>query len=157
MGVLASLGFLIPFMVGHPQILVGILVNAFLIRCALTLPSNRVWPVVFSPVLGVLVRGILFGPLTLYVLFMAPFIWAGNLAIIYGFKNGLMRGLNYGVTLLLSAALKSALIFAPAYVLASFGLIPEILLMPLGVMQFATAISGGTIVYGLFRAHQAVG
>ena len=79
---LAFLGFAIPFTFGHPQLLVGVLVNALLVWSSLRLPLKMTLPVVFTPVLGVLARGLLFGPFTSYLALMAPFIWIGNLILV---------------------------------------------------------------------------
>ena len=59
--------FFTPFFIGHPQIFVGIVVNAALITAALNLKGYRILPVIILPSLGALSRGILFGPLSKFL------------------------------------------------------------------------------------------
>ncbi|MBM3309224.1 MAG: hypothetical protein FJY77_03130 [Candidatus Altiarchaeales archaeon] len=148
---LAFLGFLIPFVFGHPQLLVGALVNAFLIRSALSLKSFKAIPIIFTPTLGVLARGILFGPFTVFIVYMMPFIWVGNYIIVQAFKVKLKHRLNYGLTLLAGSLLKAGFLYTTAFVFYSLGFIPQVFLTAMGVMQFTTAILGGVLVYLLLR------
>jgi len=150
MAVLGFLGFLIPFVFGHPQFFVGAVVNALLIRSALTLPMRKLLPVAVAPSLGALARGVLFGPFTVYLIVLAPFIWAGNLLLIRVFQSRL-RGISYGVTLLTGSLAKAGLLYAAAYSLYSLGLIPEVLLPSMGLMQFSTAVAGGFALYLFLR------
>jgi len=152
--VLSFLGFLIPFVFGHPQLLVGALVNAFLIRSALSLPSRKALLVVFTPTLGVLARGLLFGPFTAFIILMMPFIWIGNYILIHAFKVKLKHKVNYGLTLLAGSALKAGFLYATAFALYSAGLIPQVLLLAMGSMQFTTAVFGGILVYLLLRVER---
>ena len=146
--VLGFLGFLIPFTFGHPQLLVGIIVNAFLIRSALTLPSYKTIPVILAPAVGALARGLVLGPFTFFLVYMLPFIWAGNYILVYAFKLKLKHNFNYALTLLMASALKAGFLYAAAFVLYSINLIPQALLPAMGSMQFATAILGGIAAYG---------
>ena len=147
---LSALGFLIPFTVGHPQMIVGVLVNAFIIRAALTLPRDKALPIVFTPTLGVVARGLLFGPLTAYVIFMMPFIWVGNFILLWGFS----QRTHYTLTLILSSAVKACFLYGSAYVLFSQGIVPEIFLTTMGIFQYATALAGGIVAYGEFKAEK---
>ncbi|MFH1055631.1 MAG: hypothetical protein V1744_06020 [Candidatus Altiarchaeota archaeon] len=147
---LAALGFLLPFTVGHPQILVGVLVNAFIIRAALTLPEHKALLVVFTPVLGALARGLLFGPFTLFLVYMVPFIWAGNYILMKAFR---VRG-NYFLRLGVGSVAKTGLLFGSAYALYSTGLLPALMLSAMGVMQLTTAIAGGILAYGELKAER---
>jgi hypothetical protein len=144
---LGFLGFIIPLSIGHPQLLVGVAVNALLIRSALSLPSYRTLPIVFTPTLGVLARGILFGPFTVFLVFMMPFIWAGNYLLIYAFKAKLKYNYNYGLTLILASAAKAGMLYSAAVALHAANIIPEVFLSAMGLMQFTTAIIGGIIAY----------
>lgn len=146
--VLSFFAFLVPFTMGHPQLLVGVLVNALIIRAALTLPASRALPVVFAPSFGVLARGVLFGPFTLYVAYMMPFIWAGNMVLFYAF-NRMKTG--YFKALAVSSLAKTLVILTPAYLLYSVGMLPQVLLAGFGVIQLVTALVGGILAYASFR------
>ena len=146
--VLGFLGFLIPFTFGHPQLLVGVIVNAFLIRSALTLPSYKTIPVILAPAVGAVARGMVLGPFTLFLVYMLPFIWAGNYLLVYAFKLKLKHRLNYGLTLFTASALKAGFLYAAAVVLYSADIIPQALLPAMGAMQFSTAMLGGIAAYG---------
>jgi hypothetical protein len=151
---LGLLGFMLPFALGTPQILIGILVNALIIRSALSLPSYKALPVIFTPSIGAIAQGALFGPLNLFLIFMMPFIWSGNLILLYAFKAKIAHGYNYLLTLLAGSAAKAGFLFAAAYVLYSASIIPAVFLSSMGVMQFATALMGGILVYTQLRAEK---
>jgi hypothetical protein len=142
---LSAMGFLVPFITGHPQILVGVLVNAFIIRAALTLPHNKALPVVFTPVLGALARGILFGPFTVFVVFMVPFIWMGNYILLWAFQ----RKHSFLPTLGAASLAKAGLLYGSAYVMYSAGILPALFLDTMGVFQLATALAGGLALWTL--------
>jgi len=145
---LAFLGFMIPLFLGHPQILVGVTVNAFLIRAALSLPEKKALAVVFSPALGAISRGILFGPFTIFLVYLLPFIWAGNYLLVRAFKYKIKHSLNYGLTLLGGSILKAAFLYTAAYILYSAGILPKLFLVAMGSLQFTTAVLGGLLAYG---------
>lgn len=145
---LATLGFLLSFTVGHPQLLVGVLVNALIIRAALSLPRHRGLPVVFTPVFGAIFRGVIFGPWTIVLVYLAPFIWAGNYVVYRAFREGMGR---YFAVLLLSSLTKAGLIYSGAYILHAIGLVPGFMLYSMGVIQFVTALIGGIIAWSSLR------
>jgi hypothetical protein len=149
---LSALGFLIPVLFGHPQILVGVLVNAFIVRAAMSLPLKRALPVVFTPVLGAIARGLLFGPLTVYLVLMAPFIWAGNLILLWAFSGRRMQDSGFVLRLGASSIAKAGLIYSGAFILFNAGLVPAALLPAMGVLQLSTALAGGLVAYGSLKA-----
>jgi len=141
--------FFLPLFIGHPQILVGIIVNSLLIVAALNLKGYKLLPVIIAPALGVLGRGALFGPFTVYLLYMIPFIWIGNTILVYSFKWLRLRlKKNYFLTLLLGSLFKSGFLFLSALVLYSLGIVPVVFLTAMGIIQLITAFSGGVIAYG---------
>ena len=79
--------FFVPFLLGHPQLLVGTVVNASLILAALNLKSYKLLPIIMIPSLGVLTKGLIFGPFTIFLVYMIPFIWIGNTILVYCFKK----------------------------------------------------------------------
>lgn len=154
MAVLGLLGFMLPFAIGHPQIVVGALVNALIIRAALSLPSYKTLPVIVSPAVGAIAQGALFGPLNMFLVYLMPFIWIGNYILLYAFKMKIANGYNYFLTLLTGAAGKAAFLFSAAYLLYSASVIPAVFLTAMGIMQFTTALLGGVLVYAQIKAEK---
>jgi hypothetical protein len=149
MAAYSILSFFVPFLLGHPQLLVGALVNAFLISAALNLKGYKLLPVIMMPCLGVLTAGIIFGPLSMFLVYFIPFIWIGNSILVFAFKYfRLYRKYNYIVTLVLGTAMKSAFLFLSAVVLYSLGIVPVMFLTAMGLIQVTTALIGGAAAYG---------
>ena len=149
--------FFLPFLVGHPQIVVGVLVNTLLITSALNIKGYKLLPVIISPALGALSRGILFGPFTVFLLYMIPFIWIGNSILVYAFKwINLDKKVNYWVTLLMGAVVKAGFLFVVAYLLVSMKILPALFLTTMGIFQFYTAILGGIIAFGFQKAKKKI-
>ena len=115
------ISFFLPLMVGHPQIIVGIIVNAMLITSALNIKGYKIIPVIIAPALGALSRGILFGPFTVFLVYMIPFIWIGNSVLVFTFKAlNLNKKLNYWITLLVGSMTKALFLFSIAFILSVF-------------------------------------
>ncbi len=150
MTVYTMFSFLLPIVLSHPQIVVGIAVNAMLVLAGLNLKGYRLLPVIIAPSLGALSGAALFGPFTHHLLYLAPFIWAGNAVLVLSFKLfRLNKGWNYWVTLGAGSALKSGFLFLSALLLYSLGIIPAMFLTAMGIMQLITAVCGGTGAYAL--------
>jgi len=147
---LAGLAFMLPFSLGDGQSVTGVLVNTALFVAAGVLPKSRIWPVVVLPSLGVLARGVVFGPLTVFLFYLVPFIWVGNLLLVYSFawwreKAGFLPGVVG------SALLKAMWLFLAANLLVGTGLVPIFFLGAMGVYQLLTALAGGVIAWLLLR------
>ncbi len=148
--------FFIPLFIGHPQLVVGIIINTLLISSALSLKGYRLLPVIIMPGLGALSRGILFGPFTVYLLYLIPFIWLGNALLVFAFKYfKLNKKINYWITLLIGITLKSGFLFLAALALFKLGIIPAIFLAAMGITQLITAFCGGVAAFGYekIRSH----
>ena len=144
------LSFFIPFLLGHPQYLVGIIVNACLIAGALNLRGYKLLPVILLPSLGVLTAGLIFGPLSIFLVYFIPFIWLGNAILVFSFKYfKLQKQKNYLLTLIIGTALKSGFLFLSAVVLYALGVVPVMFLTAMGLIQVVTALGGGAAAYGL--------
>lgn len=150
---LSFLSFSIPFFLGHPQWLVGITVNACLFLAAIFLPKKFILPLIIFPGFGVLCRGIIFGPLTIFLVYFLPFIWLANLALILVFK-ALFPHLNYFFSLFFAAAAKFLFLFIVANVYFEFSLVPKIFLQLMGINQFLTALAGGIISWLIFNFYE---
>ncbi len=142
------LGFFIPLFFSHPQIITGALVNAFLILSALHFKGYKSLYLVFIPSIAALLRGVLFGPFTVFLVYMLPFIWIGNAILVLVFKKMfVVERRNYWLTLAIGGLLKAGFLFIMAYILFSFSLVPKLFLTAFGIMQFITACLGGAVAY----------
>lgn len=149
--------FFLPLFIGHPQIVVGVVVNTLLIMSALNMQKYKLLPVIILPSLGALSRGALFGPFTIYLVYMIPSIWLGNFIIVYLFKLlYLNKKINYFVTLVAAASLKALFLFLTAFILFKLNVIPVMFLTAMGIMQFTTAFSAGFFAFGVSKVQKLV-
>lgn len=136
--------FLLPFVLGHPQLLVGSVVNCVLVLAALNIRGWKLVPIIMFPSIGVLSAGVLFGTASIALLYLMPFIWLGNAILVFGIKElQLHRKFNPALSLLAAAVAKTVFLFLSAFVLVSFGAIPALFLASMGMLQLQTALIGG--------------
>jgi hypothetical protein len=145
MTILSAIALLTPIFLKHPQILVGIIINALLIKGAFSLKKYQILPLIILPSIGVVLSGYLFGGLTKFVFYMIPAIWAGNAILVHVFKTRAKR--NYFETLVLGSLVKTAFLFSLAFLMYKLSLIPKPLVIAMGYMQFITAMIGGLVVF----------
>lgn len=151
--VYSAVCFFLPLLIGHPQLVVGIAVNALLITSALNLKGYKLLPVIIMPTLGALAGSILFGPFTIYLIYLIPFIWLGNSILVMSFKLiKLQMKKNYWLTFVSGAVLKSGFLFLSALLLYKLGIIPAMFLTAMGMLQLTTALGGGVAAYSLHYA-----
>jgi len=150
---LSLLSFSIPFALGHPQGLVGTIVNACLLLAAIFLPRKFILPLIVFPSLGVLARGIIFGPFTMLLVYFLPFIWLANLVLILVFEK-LFSHLNYFFSVFFGATAKALFLFTIANVYFQLSLAPKIFVQLMGLNQFLTALAGGTISWIIFSFYE---
>ena len=149
--------FFLPLFIGHPQIVVGITVNTLLIMSALNMQNYKLLPVIILPSLGALSRGLLFGPFTIYLVYLIPFIWLGNFILVLVFKSlYLNKKINYFLILFSAAFLKALFLFTVAFILFKLGVIPVVFLTAMGIMQFVTAFSAGFFAFGFSKVQKLV-
>jgi hypothetical protein len=149
---LSFLSFAIPLYLGHPQILVGVIVNALIIRTALTIKGWKILPTVLLPSIGALARGILFGPFTVFLVYFIPFIWLGNLSIAYFSK--LLSKKNSIITVFVSSFIKTSIIFIPVLVLVKLSVVPNLFLKSMGLVQLITAVVGSGVAFGITKVEK---
>ncbi|MEM0231059.1 MAG: hypothetical protein QXW00_03440 [Candidatus Woesearchaeota archaeon] len=144
--------FLIPFVLGHPQLLVGTLVNSLLIISAVRIKDYKIIFPIILPSIAALSRALLFGPFTKYLLFMLPFIWLGNLLLVIFIKliglyleKGIIAAGSFG------SAVKAGFLFSSAFLLFKTGLVPKAFLTAFGITQFATALAGLAVAYPIVK------
>ena len=145
MTILSTIALITPMFLKHPQMLVGIIINALLIKGAFSLKKYQTLPLIILPSVGVVLAGYLFGGLTKFVFYMIPAIWAANAILVYVFRARTEK--NYFKTLVLGALAKTAFLFSVAFIMYSLNIIPKPLLMAMGYMQFITAMLAGAVVF----------
>lgn len=149
----ALVSFSIPFLFLHEQLFVGTAVNAALILAALNIRGIRLLPIIVLPSLALLIGGVAFGTDTSLLVRMMPFIWLGNAALVYCIKEFyLEKKKSKWVSLGIGATAKAGFLFASAFALFSFGLLPALFLASMGIYQFITAITGGIVAFGIQEA-----
>ena len=142
--------FTLPFLIGHPQLLVGILINTFLVLWALHMKKYATLPLIILPSLAVLARGIIFGPFTIFLVYMIPIIWLGNFLLVWGIKYFyLTKSRNKFFAVGISALGKFLLLCSIAWILVSLHILPKIFLTTMGLIQLGTAITGWILAIGL--------
>ncbi len=139
--IIYAAAFLVPFLFKQPQLLIGSVINFFLILSISRFGIKRILPLVFIPSISSLLSGVLFGTFTPYLIYMIPFIATANLIYVLSFKYIKIKVLR----VVLSALLKASFLFSCAYILVNTLHIPQIFLTTMGAMQFFTAIIGGIV------------
>ena len=150
MAVYSVIAVSLPFLLGHEQLLVGAAVNCALVLAALNLKGARLLPVIILPSIGAYLAGLIFGVASPALLYMIPFIWAGNAVLVLCIKYFMLdRKANRAAALGFGAAAKALFLFLSAFALLSFGMVPAAFLTAMGVFQLATAAMGGAAALGI--------
>jgi len=129
------------------QLVAGTIINALLIKTAITYKSKKVFLLSVIPSTAALAGGFLFSNLANQLLLMLPFIWLGNLAIMFLMKNlYLKKHKEFFYSALFSGTAKTILLFSAAALLLSQSLVPALFLTMFGVSQFITVEAGAVLV-----------
>ncbi len=147
--IVSCFSFFSPFLLGHSQFLTGTIVNASLFSSAVFLPKKFIIPVIFLPGLGIISRGIVFGPFTPFLVYFLPFIWISNFLLIFTFRIIFRKGFYFS-SILSSSFLKSFFLYLLAIIFFSFDIIPFTFISLMGINQFFTALFGGVIFLIIF-------
>jgi hypothetical protein len=142
------IAFFAPFMVGHPQWVVGTIVNSSLVLAALNIKNYRLLPIILLPSIAVLTRGLIFGPFTIFLVYLIPFIWMGNAILVLCMKY---FKLNNWINMGIGSVLKAAFLFTAAYALVSLKVLPPLFLTTMGLFQLYTAVAGGVLALGVHK------
>jgi len=137
--------FAVPFLLGHPQLLVGTIINACLFLAAAFLPVSFIYPIIFFPSLAVLSRGLIFGPITYFLALMIPFIWLGNWLLVFGFRKVFDLIKNFPLSFFAASLAKSIFLFVFSFLLFKLKLLPKQFLSSMGSIQLITALLGGLL------------
>jgi hypothetical protein len=126
------------------QLLIGTIVNAALAYCALNYDYKKILPVILLPSFGTMVSGLVFGSMSIYLIYLMPFIWAANFLFVYIIRTfKVLKNKNYFLTVFLGSTGKSALLFLVTLLFVTFSIVPQAMLMPMSLIQLITALSGG--------------
>ncbi len=136
------------------QIIIGTAVNFLLAYVALNYDIKKAGPIILLPSFGMLISGIIFGALSIYLIYLIPVIWVGNYLYVYliqyiklGYKK------SYFISLFAGSLAKSGLLTAITLLFVFSGFVPQIMLLSMSLMQLVTALSGGLFagIYYLIR------
>jgi hypothetical protein len=144
-----TIAFLIPFFLGHVkgvpnQILVGSAVNALLALGAFYMKGKKIILLITVPAVAAFLSGIVFGPASAFLLYLIPFIWAGNWLYIRLIRLvNRERKLNLAFAVAAASAGKAVFLFSAALMLATLNIVPQMFLFAMGALQLVTALLGG--------------
>lgn len=154
---LSVISFFLPMFLGHPQLLIGSIVNALLFRSALTTRFTKTLPLILLPSIGVFVGGILFGGLTPYMLAFIPFIWIGNATyVLLAKKIAQVSKKDFGQSVLGASVIKAGVLFVTAVVFVNVFSFPAIFLTAMGILQLSTAVLGGATALIITKSEQKI-
>ena len=143
------LAFAIPFLLSGPQLIVGTIVNCFLILSGSTFTRKQLIPLAILPSIGAVAHGMVFASFTPYLLYFLPAIWLGNLLYIMGWQFLSNKGLLLAIGL--SSLIKAGLLSVFALAFVEFHLVPQIFLMAMSGVQLITALLGGFLALTIIR------
>jgi len=146
--------FSVPFLLGHPQLLVGTIVNASLILGATYIKGHKMLPLIILPSIAVLMRGIIFGPFTIFLAYIIPLIWIGNAIYTYAFRYLKFKKINGILSIGIASSAKAALLLGAAFVFVKLSVLPELFLTSMGILQLTTALLGGLLAIGVIKARE---
>ena len=102
-----------------------------------------------------LARGLVFGPLTYFLVYFAPFIWLGNLVLMVSFKN-IFSKFGYASSVFISAVAKFLFLFIIANIYFKLSLVPAIFINLMGLNQLSTALAGGLASYLIWIIYRKI-
>jgi hypothetical protein len=142
------IAFFVPFLIGYPQLVVGIIINFMLIRSAYYSSLKKTLPVIILPSLAVFFRGMMFGNLTSQLLYLVPFIILGNFTLVFLSKQYFKNNKNILTNSLKGIIVKVAIIFAGTILVYALGLVPIFFLQTMASLQIVTALIALALFYG---------
>ncbi len=146
------LAFFVPFLIGHPQMVVGIIINLLLLRVAFYTTMKNALPVIVLPSIAVYFRGALFGVLTAKLIYMIPFIILGNFLMVFLAKKYFQKNKSINEFKISSHSLfgiisKVILIGLGTVVLYLTGVVPLFFVTTMATLQIVTACSALVIFF----------
>ncbi|MFH1779582.1 MAG: hypothetical protein ABH803_00355 [Candidatus Micrarchaeota archaeon] len=141
----AAIAFFVPLLFGHlksisNQLMIGTIVNLILVVAALQLTWKQTLPIILLPSIAAFASGIIFSELSIFLLYLIPFIWLGNTVFVYVIKR---IQTSYFKAITLAAITKTLCLIIPTLVLVNYAIIPSQFIPAMGIMQLTTAMLGG--------------
>ena len=144
---LFSILVLVPLLIGKPQYLVGIVVNTIFVYSTLKFGFKNTTPFLILPSCMTYLRGILFGNLTIFLVYLIPFIILSN--GIYSLTVAKFKKNILGIAL--GSVFKAGLLYLVARILVNTISLPNIFLTTMGINQLITALLGGILGYSTYK------
>lgn len=147
--ILPVLAFAIPLFISGPQWFTGTVVNTLLFLVVSQKLEQKNWlSVAILPSLAAISHGLLFGKFTPFLLYFLPFIWIGNLLLMFSF-NKLAKFFPITLSIIFSSVIKSFWLYLFALLFFQLKIVPSVFLTSMGIFQLFTAIFGGFIAIKL--------
>ncbi len=124
---------LITLLVSHQQLIVGTVVNSLLFFTSYKLSEKSYLPIAVFPSIVAVFQGLLFGKLTIFLIYFLPFIWLGNYFLMIISKR---------LSWLIGIIVKVLFLFLIANLLVNLKIVPKIFLTSMGLFQLVTAVLG---------------
>ncbi len=129
----------------HKQLIIGTIVNASLFLSSVYMKdTKKIIALSTLPSISNILTGVLFEGLTYYSKLMIPFIWLGNLSIIYLGKL-LRNKLNYTVSSLISILVKVSIIYGGFCLMSSIFDFPSKIVKVMGTSMGITQVYTATL------------
>ena len=142
--------FFLPLLVSGPQLLVWSIVNLLLIAAVRKLSRSKAWPLAFIPSIAAVLHGVIFWPFTIFLVYMMPAIWLGNLILMYAVSHISKERLS----IIIGSIIKACFLFLVAFVLVKYTLLPTIFLKAMGIFQLITALIGWMAFFGFTKLYK---
>lgn len=142
-----SILFCLPLFVSGPQLLVWSIVNLLLVVAVRKLSRSKARPLAFVPSIAAVLHGVIFWPFTIFLIYMMPAIWLGNLALMYIVSRVSQKWLG----ILVWGIIKAGILFLIAFILVQNSFLPTVFLKAMGIFQLATALIGGYVAFGIAK------
>ena len=161
--IIALLAFLVPTFLAqliNSQLIIGSVVNTILAISALNLKgSTKILPIITMPSIATIFSGYVFKSASVYMVYMIPIIWLGNLVLVMSFKYIMLRlKKNYFLASTVGIISKVMIIFGFFLLLKAFNIFPEKLISNLqkamSITQFITATIGCIIAFGIYKTEK---
>lgn len=136
---------LVPLLIEGPQLVIGSIINFTLLMLAMNQHKKVSYGTTFIPSIATILRGYIWGPFTPFLIFLMPFIWLGNILMV----RSVARKSDYSLIIrMLRGIIRKILVLSASVVILNrVGLVPNVLIMKMSVLQLITAAIGGGVAY----------
>lgn len=143
--------------VTNSQLIIGSIVNTALIIAALNLKGwGKILGVVTMPSIATILSGYVFKTASVYMVYMIPAIWLGNMALVFCYKKIMLeKNKNYFLAGVIGIILKVAIIFGGFEILNLFRIFPQKMVATvqtaMSITQTMTATIGMLIAFIIYK------